>query len=648
VGGESRFRPDIEGLRGIAILLVILYHAKVPGFTGGYVGVDVFFVLSGYLITGLIVDEITGTGTLSFRQFYARRARRLLPAAILVTLATLAVGHLLLAPLEQRQVAATALATTGYWSNLHFALQAMNYLAAETAQNPLLHTWSLAVEEQFYLVWPLLVFVAMRGGRKRLIIAMSVLGIVSLVASIWLTSVAQPWAFFSSPTRAWQFALGALATLLPAAWAAGRRSAVLLWGGLAAVVGAALAFDGSTPFPGAIALWPVVGTAAMLFAGSAGRVDPLSRLLASPPMQTLGRLSYGWYLWHWPALVYATVLLGTLHWGLALLVSVIALGLAELGYRILENPIRRSPMLLPRPVLTLVGAVLLTGTVLTLSGWSRTAAGRHMIDTQVEISLAANDWPKVYRGLNSNGCHLEFLEVESPPCDFAVTGSDSTVVLFGDSHAMQWFPAVERVAIGWNWRVVSLTKAACPSVDVVVQVEVLKRRYHECEQWQRETLKRIIAMRPAVVVMSNSRWYLTQVPADAWSAALQRTLSELSANDIPTLLIQDTPRPGFVVPTCLGRAAAAGVPPSVACGFPRMRPRDEVGTRLDRAVSAAVLGVSTIDLSREICGEDDLCDTMRDGKVLYVDHDHITATYAASFAPRLGPAIRDAMRIEPR
>jgi hypothetical protein len=178
---------------------------------------------------------------------------------------------------------------------------------------------------------------------------------------------------------------------------------------------------------------------------------------------------------------------------------------------------------------------------------------------------------------------------------------------------------------------------------VVVQVEALKRQYHECEEWRAAALERIIEMRPAIVVMSNSRWYLTQVSQEAWRTGLVRTLADLGARGIPTLLVQDTPRPGFSVPTCLARAAEGSVSGILACGFPRMRPRDEVGSSLERAAAKAVPGVSITDFSREICGTDDVCDPMRDGQVLYVDHDHLTASYAATFAPRFAALMRDAM-----
>src|ERR1700688_3233174 len=212
------FRPDLEGLRGIAILLVVGYHVGVPGFGGGYIGVDVFFVLSGYLITGLLWRELEATGRLRLIEFYARRARRLLPAATLVLVVTLMASRFVYAPLEQQGFTGTAVATAAYISNVWFAKESINYLASDRAVNPFLHTWSLSVEEQFYLLWPMLLAVTFYCGARsarvrRIVTTMGILAIASLVAGVWLPTGAQPPAVFSSPSRAWEFAVGGLGAL---------------------------------------------------------------------------------------------------------------------------------------------------------------------------------------------------------------------------------------------------------------------------------------------------------------------------------------------------------------------------------------------------------------------------------------------------
>jgi peptidoglycan/LPS O-acetylase OafA/YrhL len=246
------FRPDIEGLRGIAVLLVVAFHAQISLWRGGFLGVDVFFVLSGYLITGLLLRDLEVNGKLDLIGFYARRARRLLPASALVVAFTVVTGTLLLSPIEQARYSKTALATTLYVSNVWFVRQASNYFAPETDTNPLLHTWSLAVEEQFYLLWPALVWIGFRLFRSRqgLCKFLAVVSALSLVACIWLTRTNQPWAFFGSPARAWEFGLGGIAPLMPATLLVNRSAKFIAsWACLAVLLGAAALFTPSQGSP---------------------------------------------------------------------------------------------------------------------------------------------------------------------------------------------------------------------------------------------------------------------------------------------------------------------------------------------------------------------------------------------------------------
>src|SRR3990170_288419 len=252
---NDRFRPDLEGLRAVAILLVLLYHAHVPGFGGGFVGVDVFFVISGFLITGILVRDLDATGTISLGAFYARRARRLLPAAAVALVVTLLASAVLLAPVEIADVARDGLAAGLYVSNIGFALQATDYLQAGQAPSPLLHFWSLSVEEQFYLLWPALLLLAARSvGRSHRVLAtiMASVTVASLVASVVLTQVAAPWAFFAPVTRAWELGLGALVAVMAAGTLRlGRRTAVAA--GLLGLAGIARGGGGPqkpTPLPG--------------------------------------------------------------------------------------------------------------------------------------------------------------------------------------------------------------------------------------------------------------------------------------------------------------------------------------------------------------------------------------------------------------
>ena len=309
----DRYRPEIDGLRAVAVVLVVLYHVGVPGITGGFVGVDVFFVISGYLITSLLVLEAETRGRISLSSFYARRIRRLFPALMVVVLATLLLGAIWLLPVfsEQTDLAKSAIATAFYVSNVYFWLFTGDYFGAPAALEPLLHTWTLAVEEQFYLFWPLLIIGALRLGRIRqtdlkrdLLKAVAVLFVISFVIGVWQTAASPRAAFYLMPARAWEFAVGGIvALILPrekrsAPTGAGWLSAV----GLLVIIGSAVYLDDKAPFPGFNALMPTLGACAVIAGGALNQKSLAVRFLTTRPMVLIGLWSYSWYLWHWPLL----------------------------------------------------------------------------------------------------------------------------------------------------------------------------------------------------------------------------------------------------------------------------------------------------------------------------------------------------------
>jgi peptidoglycan/LPS O-acetylase OafA/YrhL len=305
------FRPDLEGLRAVAVVLVLLYHASVPGFTGGYVGVDVFFVLSGFFITGLLLREVRRTGTISLQGFYARRARRLLPASALVLLVTVIGTAMFMPPLRVPDVAGDAASAALYVSNIHFAVQATDYLQADLAPSPILHFWSLSVEEQFYLFWPALVLLVVRLARGRedfgrwIAMVAGVIVVASFGIAIWLTEANAPWAFFSLMTRAWELGLGAFLAIgaTQLARIPDRPAALTAWLGLVLIGLAGVLLDTATPFPGTAALMPTVGSALVIAGGFRPSALAPGRWLSKAIPRFLGRISYSLYLWHWPLLV---------------------------------------------------------------------------------------------------------------------------------------------------------------------------------------------------------------------------------------------------------------------------------------------------------------------------------------------------------
>ena len=377
---RGEFRPDIEGLRAVAVLAVVLCHAGVPGLSGGYIGVDVFFVISGFLVTGLLWREATATNTIRLARFYGARARRLLPAAVTVAIATAIAAAVALPPAQARNVFLDGIASALYVGNYRFALRGTgaDNLAWDTS--PFQHYWSLGVGEQFYLIWPALIIgAAWLVGRARRgaaaqaapYAALGVVGAASLAAAVLWTRTAPPWAFFSLPTRAWELVAGGLVALSIRQW---RRlppltAAIAGWGGLALIVLTCHQLGPNTPYPGTAALLPVLGTALVIGGGCVtGGMGP-GRLLYRPVMRALGRVSYSWYLWHWPVLLLLPRLLGQpASLPAKLAATLVSAGLAVITVYVVENPGRfaAAPRSSAKTSLALAGVATACVLLLTL------------------------------------------------------------------------------------------------------------------------------------------------------------------------------------------------------------------------------------------------------------------------------------------
>lgn len=650
---SKAFRPDIEGMRGIAVLLVVLFHSGVPGFSGGFIGVDVFFALSGYLITGIILHELAKTGTFSFRNFYARRARRLLPAAGFAAISTVVLSILLYSPLELARYAKWASYTSMYASNFMFMRDASNYFASDVGTNPFLHTWSLAVEEQFYFFWPALIALTLIGTKSRRWLAFVLVGIsvISLTMCIWLTHYRAPWAFFSLPTRAWEFGLGGLGCMLPERLVRGRKGVVLFgWLGFAGVLASACLYTPQTTFPGFTASLPVVGTIAVLVAGVTGSGYGPMALLDIAPLQYLGRLSYSWYLWHWPILLLAGIRFPGISWQGKLLAATLALVIANITFVILEKPIRFHPYLVPRPILSLalVPVVAVAGISASFLGQRIARRALHS-QPQASFWAAAND----QRVLFDAHCLTSGGSTRLAECNYGDTSSDAKVILFGDSHAEHWFPAVNQLALDNHWQLVTLLKSSCPAADVKVFNTSMKREDTECEAWRQSALARIAELQPELVIISESdgpvadstrqaRSYALS-PA-AWKQGLRATMSYLDSQSIHAIFIADVPRPGFDVPTCLSRATAHEGAPD-ACNVARALALNEDARTAEQAALNGLKQARLLDFADTLCPKQ-VCPTMVAGQVVYRDSDHLTSSFAHSLTPLLEHEI-EAMAIPP-
>ena len=669
---ERTVRRDIQGLRAVAVALVVLYHAHVPGLSGGYVGVDVFFVISGFLITGHIVREIESTGRLSLPAFYARRMRRLLPAAVTVIVATLVVARLWGPVLQLRQTAVDGVWTSFYAINVRLAAQGVDYQQANGPQSPFQHFWSLAVEEQFYLAWPLLVvatvLVVRRLRRTALLVVVVATIAVSLYLSCTLTTSAAPVAYFSAQSRAWEFGFGAVVALVatrvalvPQVW----RSAAT-WLGLGMIVASAVVYDADTAFPGLAALVPVAGCALVI----AGGCGPLPRrsagfVLDRGSMQGVGRISYGWYLWHWPILLLAPAILGrTLSWVHDVELTLLALWLAFLTYVVIERPTQRGQLRwrtwVPRGLALSGAGALVAGAVLVTSP---TVAGKGAFASPLDLrtdpaatlaaALAASSTDRSVPGnltpaletagedvpVTESGCHLGFLQVDQGPCVYGDPHRTRTVVLFGDSHAQQWNGALDAAAKAAHWRLVSWTKAACPVADVTLVNPTLKRTYTECDAWRTATVARINALHPSVVVVSQS----DSVPGrtvsnDHWAAQTLATLQQLRQPGTRVEFLADTPYPKGDVPTCVSEHLAD----VRACQTSRSQAYHGAALYTDRhaLVSSTVrgAGLPVVDPIDWLCSPT-TCPVIVDDTLVYRDDSHISNTYSRALAPVVAPLL---------
>jgi peptidoglycan/LPS O-acetylase OafA/YrhL len=709
----AEIRRDIEGLRAIAVGVVVLYHAHFLELRGGFIGVDVFFVVSGFLITSLLLREHSANGRVSLPRFYGRRVRRLLPASCLVIVGTVVAGNIWLEPLRLRDLGTDAVASGGFVANIVFAQRGTDYLQSALPPSALQHYWSLAVEEQFYVVWPaLLALLLWRGARStsRAAIGITVVSIASFVVCIWQTSVSQPWAFFGLHARAWELGAGAL---LAISWprvvaVSPRLRGVGGWIGIGVIVAACFAISEAMAFPGVLALAPVIGTVLVLAAGDDAPRGPVV-VLRHGVMQWIGARSYSIYLWHWPALIIGEAALdgspSAMERLLLVAGSVVA---ADLSYRFVENPVRHSRPLAERNNLTLaVGATLVlvsvgagfllrnksvelsTDVVATTPTFvnatstsiattapptssdtmSPSESTSTVVDTTTTVPLgppppvvspteplaavvegvatakvpknlepsltgATGDKPIIY----DDGCHLDAGSTEPGECVFGDTTSNFTVALFGDSHAAQWFDALDAIAKQRGWRLLALTKLGCTPIEQITYNSTVGATYPQCKPWRANVKKRLAEESVAVVFISYSN-RLQQVgvqqpfPDQVWLDGFAALIPELRAGGTEPVLITDTPYPGRDVPICLSENVS-----SVGnCAFSRERGIRQ--SRLDTNVAAAVdNGAQVLDVTNWMC-TDKACPVIVGNLLVYRDSNHITTKYAEWLTPLIDQAI---------
>jgi peptidoglycan/LPS O-acetylase OafA/YrhL len=671
-------RRDIQGLRAVAVAVVLLFHAGIPGLEGGFVGVDVFFVISGFLITGLIVREVRRTGHLSLLAFYARRARRLLPATAVV-FAAIAVATLLVLPSTRwESIAGDLVASSLYVINWRLAASSVDYLASDQAASPLQHFWSLAVEEQFYVVWPVVVVALAWWARRRrgtvsdarMLGGLLLIAVPSLVWSVHLTATEPGPAYFVTTTRLWELTVGAILAIAATRVGALPKAARLVvgWAGLAAIVAAVVLYDERTPFPGAAALLPVLGAAAVILAGC-GDGEGRLRILDPAPLQHVGAWSYSLYLWHWPAIVLATAVWGRADGTLPPAVGVAAVLVSGLlawaAYRLVERPCHESRYLSARLSRSGWLALACVAVGLVAAGTLALAAQREG-DTRAHEAASAQhpgaavlpatpplDWapeapessafsPSPQEALEDfplvegRDCNAEVAVAVPVECTYGDPDAETVVAVVGDSKMYQWMPALTELADRNDWYLKTNLKADCPFVEVPVQHA--DRPYRSCGKLNQQRVPSVIAD-PGVDVVLVSQVKQTactdarcrtETP-EAMQSALVEVFARLEAAGKQVIVVADNQAPGMEVPECL----AAHDHDPTACTFPRHA--DDRPTLLAAAEEAQV---PVTDVRPWVCPSDQ-CPSVIGGVLAYRQGSHISTAFVQALTDVLGRALAE-------
>lgn len=631
---QQYFVPEIQGLRAIAVIIVVLFHAELTLFSGGYVGVDVFFVISGFLITGLMLREYDRYSKIHLMDFFARRIKRLLPVSFFVTIVTLLVFSVVYSAFETKMLTSSAIASLFYMSNIWFASISTDYLQGGADTDPFLHMWSLAVEEQFYLFWPLL-FIAsykfVKNGSNFWLMFLAVV-CLSFALNLLFIDTHQPWVFFGAPMRAWEFGIGAMCSVAVWRQALKLSHLVSLIGitlGFALLCYAIFFFDQYTLFPGYNALFPVVGVTLILLGVTTGQTTLWSGFLASRSMRFIGDVSYSWYLWHWPAKVFAKEFFTDIEEGAVLASALVSFGLAVLTTRLIENPIRKLSNIKTGQIFQIT--IIVTAITLAAFGFIRFKAGAAaQLPLQQTFQLAQQDLAQIY----DLGCHVNYKNTEAINCEFGSPEAKEVIVLFGDSHAAHWFAAIEHFALENNYRLITHTKSACPSFVLEPFDQDLGRVYSECTDWRENVFDKIDEIKPAFVVLSNYDVYwhsrlLQDRLVENISEAYRQSFRRIAAS---VVVIKDVGSAPFFVPKCLARFNRDTLANSSDCNFSYQE--DPEVTRAEIAVIHEFNEAFYVDLNEVIC-PDNICTAMTGDRINYIDNHHISDEFSRALAAPL-------------
>jgi peptidoglycan/LPS O-acetylase OafA/YrhL len=648
--GRPHYRPDIDGLRAIAILPVLFYHYKLGPFTGGFVGVDVFFVISGFLITSLIHGEMVA-GDFSVAEFYERRVRRIFPALFAMLLVATVAAFLVLFPQDFVRYAKSLLAIAGFASNFEFWREA-GYFDVAAKQKPLLHLWSIAVEEQFYLLFPPILLLAQWLNRTKAIVA--AIFVMSLGLSIWGVTYAPTATFYLLPARAWELMMGALLALgaIPQIQNCLMREAASLIG-LLLIAFAVFAYTDATRFPGIAALAPCIGTALVIWSGQDAGVN---RVLSWQPIVFIGLISYSLYLWHWPLYVFAR---GILFRDLTLLETcgliVLSFALATFSLHFIERPFRRRDNRVARPILfggalaTMVVTATCAGIVVKTDGLPQ----RLPPDVRTLLAEETDHEPMMSPCFGLTGEEVR----EGKLCRFGDPNAKPDFVLWGDSHADAMLPAIRAVALrkhraGWF----AGTDACAPLLGVK------RPDAPKCFDFDNEIIK--LAIQPEIKdVILDARWAknaegtaygdegsgriavydehgLAKTTAEnemLFFRALSRTVRALTQAHKHVILIESVPEIGWAVPATLAHEALTHVPLTPGIPYAQNLARQHTVLAGFAQMKACYPDVSIVNPQDVLCDKQ-LCHVTLNGRPLYRDEHHLSNYGAMQIEPLIAKA----------
>jgi len=678
-------RSEIQALRALAVLAVVVFHIWPTSLPGGFVGVDIFFVISGFLITSHLLREVSRHGTVKLGQFWARRIRRLLPAAFIVLAFSLVVTLTVLSWSDWRQGLHEILASAFYIENWALALDSVDYLAAENSASLVQHYWSLSVEEQFYIVWPLLILGALWLARSRnatpigqkrvMMIALLVVFVGSLATSIIWTDVSSASAYFVTPTRAWEFAAGGLLAFLPARFAKPTETRggtvvhlFVSWAGLSAIGYAVLQYSSSTAFPSYTALLPVAGTVAVIWASENSSSWSPTLIGRSGPIQWVGDVSYSLYLWHWPLVVMYPLVQGHpigVKGGFGLLLF--CLVLAGLSKRYVEDPFRdnswwsrtrRSYGFALTGMVAIGATVMAAGFIIDTRFAAaerphETYANVQQLQSDVASTLASSSWaiPDQTGGRDSqssewviDGCLDVTNAEERDRCTYGNEASEKTLALIGDSYATQLLPAL-RGAFGEQYRIVPMTLSQCPVIDVSVSHSAQDGEFSECREHNAKNLELLDQIQPDLVVVSDStsstHWRIrgTSTSADedkAFEEGAGRAYTQIAGLNLDNVVVVEAPPSANCEPT-----SRFSAPRDCAVDATTVRVRELQELKLN---AAGAVGLPTVDMTSWLCTDRLVCPVQIGNQLTRADGAHFSNSFATVLQALLGEAITSAVR----